>query len=59
VAVLFALSDEWHQSFVPGRFFSMVDLASDSVGVSLGIGLHEGLRVGWAAGPAEKEGDPR
>jgi VanZ family protein len=36
-AVLFGISDEFHQSFVPGRFGNDVgDLAADTVGATLG-----------------------
>jgi len=44
VCVLFALTDEWHQSFVPGRVASLSDLAADAGGIVLGIALREGLR---------------
>ncbi|HDQ46415.1 MAG TPA: VanZ family protein [bacterium] len=33
---LFALSDEIHQYFVPGRHFELLDLAADWVGIILG-----------------------
>jgi VanZ family protein len=33
VAVLYACSDEWHQTFVPGREGTVRDLVIDSVGV--------------------------
>jgi hypothetical protein len=33
----FAVSDELHQTFVPGRDFSWGDLAADSVGICLGV----------------------
>jgi VanZ family protein len=33
VAVLYALSDEWHQTFVPGREGSLRDVAVDALGV--------------------------
>jgi len=45
VCLVFALSDEWHQSFVPGRRFSMGDLGADALGTALGIGLREAWRV--------------
>lgn len=37
--VLFALSDEWHQSFVPGRDPSAGDLVADGIGLVLGYAL--------------------
>jgi VanZ family protein len=36
LGLLFALSDEWHQSFVVGRDSSAGDLAADVVGLLLG-----------------------
>ncbi|OGX15752.1 MAG: hypothetical protein A2166_03235 [Omnitrophica WOR_2 bacterium RBG_13_41_10] len=33
VGVLYAVSDEWHQSFVPGRTASFFDLGTDSIGI--------------------------
>ena len=36
IGVLYGLSDEWHQSLVPGRQPSAADLAADTVGVILG-----------------------
>ena len=37
LAVLYAASDELHQTFVPGRHGSPVDVAIDSVGIAIGI----------------------
>ena len=31
--VAFAISDEWHQSFVPDRFGTVTDVLIDSLGV--------------------------
>lgn len=39
LGVLYAISDEIHQYFVPGRFFSIVDILIDSIGVTVGIVL--------------------
>ncbi len=36
LASLFALSDEFHQSFVPGRYPSLADVGIDSFGALLG-----------------------
>lgn len=37
---LYALSDEIHQSFVPGRTFQIADLILDFIGIVVGIGLY-------------------
>jgi VanZ family protein len=34
VAVLYGASDEWHQSFVPGRHAEVGDLQADALGAS-------------------------
>ncbi|MCR5502841.1 MAG: VanZ family protein [Lachnospiraceae bacterium] len=39
VAVLYALSDEIHQIFVPGRAFEWTDLLVDSLGALIGCAL--------------------
>jgi VanZ family protein len=41
--LLWALSDEWHQSFVPGRTPSLSDLAADAVGLLIGAALAAAL----------------
>ena len=35
--VIYAITDEFHQSFVPGRNSSLVDVGIDTVGASLGM----------------------
>lgn len=36
IGVLYGISDEIHQYFVPGRFMDWTDAAADAVGVTLG-----------------------
>ena len=43
-ATLFGLSDEWHQSFVPGRSAEGWDLAADALGALLGALIHSWRR---------------
>jgi len=40
----FGASDEWHQSFVPGRSCEVGDWVADTAGAALAVGLY----VGWA-----------
>jgi VanZ family protein len=39
IAVLYAGSDEWHQTFVEGRHGTPVDVAIDSVGIAVAAWL--------------------
>jgi len=36
IAVIYALTDEWHQSFVRGRVFQISDVAIDAIGAVCG-----------------------
>lgn len=45
---LYGVSDEWHQSFVPGRDPSLGDLAADTAGVLLGYWLLSALLTRFA-----------
>lgn len=48
--VAFAVLDEWHQRFIPGRYPSMTDGLADAFGAALGLGLAAILlRTRWAA----------
>jgi VanZ family protein len=45
ISMLFALSDEIHQLFVPGRAFQGVDLLIDLLGVLCGVFLYTRLKI--------------
>lgn len=36
-AVLYGVSDEWHQSFVPGRYPDWRDIATDAIGAAVAL----------------------
>jgi VanZ family protein len=38
-AVAYGASDEWHQSFVPGRPMSGADLVADTIGALIAAGV--------------------
>jgi VanZ family protein len=44
MASAFGATDEWHQSFVPGRSSDVFDWIADTLGAALAVGLY----VGWA-----------
>jgi VanZ family protein len=44
LALLYGVSDEFHQSFVPGRVPDALDLASDGLGAALALAVWWGLR---------------
>jgi len=45
LGTLYAVSDELHQTFVPGRMGSPVDVAIDAVGVACGVLLWQSIRA--------------
>jgi VanZ family protein len=45
LGTLYAASDELHQSFVPGRLGSPIDVAIDAVGVAAGIALWHSVQA--------------
>ena len=45
LGALYALSDEIHQNFVPGRHGAPLDVAIDAVGVAVGIVLWQSVRT--------------
>ncbi len=42
--ILFAISDEIHQSFVPGRFASYMDVGLDLLGILLGFSIFKAFQ---------------
>lgn len=44
IGVLYALTDEWHQSFVPGRDPSLWDAFFDALGVAFATATFRGIR---------------
>jgi VanZ family protein len=46
ITLAYALSDEIHQLFVPGRAFQLFDLAVDTAGALVGLTLFQRLRAG-------------
>ena len=48
VAVLYGMSDEFHQSFVPNWDASWMDVGFDALGAAVGIGIVGGIRGGRA-----------
>ena len=45
LGALYAISDEVHQSFVPGRLGSPLDIAIDAIGVAAGVVLWQSVRA--------------
>jgi hypothetical protein len=39
LATMYGVSDEWHQSFVPGRSPDRYDVLADCIGATLGVAL--------------------
>ena len=42
--VAFGLQIEIVQSFIDGRFFSLLDVIADSIGIVIGVGIHRVLK---------------
>ena len=58
IALLYAVTDEFHQSFVEGRSGTMTDVTIDAIGVVIGLAVlryHRAIRP--AAPPEGKEGE--
>lgn len=54
VGLLYALSDEWHQMYVPGRSPDLADWLADAVGLLTGIGTTSTLLGRRKDGMAEE-----
>jgi hypothetical protein len=39
LGAIYGVTDEWHQSFVPGRFPSLGDVVADTLGSAAGAGV--------------------
>jgi VanZ family protein len=46
VASAYGGTDEWHQSFVPGRGADVLDWVADTIGAGLGSGGYYGAAIG-------------
>lgn len=58
VCVIYAISDEWHQGFIPGRTPKLMDIFIDSSGSLLGTILYSQLlEKKWERFRAETESD--
>ncbi len=56
ITVLYAISDEYHQTFVPGRNGTVMDVLIDSLG---GLTALVSLRMNWLRWPARShQSDP-
>lgn len=56
LAVIYAISDEWHQTFVPTRVGTPWDVLIDAGGAALGLGLAWAFWRGRARRPGTTEG---
>ena len=47
IAVLYAVSDEIHQFFVPGRACMLKDIGFDALGAAVGVAIGSALFIWW------------
>lgn len=47
LGILFGMTDELHQYFVPGRFMDFIDFVADAIGVMIGAGCYLWLCQRW------------
>lgn len=48
LGILFAMTDEWHQHFVPGRSMDALDFVADAIGAVFGARCYQWLCQRWA-----------
>jgi VanZ family protein len=53
LAVLYGISDEFHQSFVPGRTGRLDDVVTDAIGATVGVVVAWLFLTWWSRRPAE------
>ena len=52
LGIAYGASDEWHQSFVPGRSSDLADWVADAAGVLVAVALYHWMRRrAWRATP--------
>jgi VanZ family protein len=56
LAIAYALSDEYHQTFVPGRHGNLIDVAVDTVGIAGAIVVDGRRRKARRTGAEEASG---
>lgn len=56
IGILYGMSDEWHQMYVPGRTPDLADWLADAFGVVTGYGTTWALLGRTRADPASTEG---
>jgi VanZ family protein len=58
LAVMYALTDEFHQHFVPGRHMDPVDLLTDAAGAALALWLASRIVARRTAGTTDRRRQP-
>lgn len=54
LAVLYGITDEWHQSYVPGRTPDITDVIADGIGATIGVFLANWILVRLRSRPVEE-----
>ncbi|WP_245575523.1 VanZ family protein [Alkalicoccus chagannorensis] len=50
ICVVYAASDEYHQTFIPGRSGEVSDVVIDGIGAFVGISFYLLIRKRWSSG---------